>query len=84
MLERRRQKCGNCDSFVEVGNSEAPNRIGNCCHNPPIAMPIHMQAPGSMLNPSGPQMTQGLQGIWPPTRANMWCKQWCMKTEGEP
>jgi hypothetical protein len=82
MISRAQQCCGNCDAFAVQKNYNPPSgqpRVGACVANPP--MPVQVMMPPSIANPSVPQ--SGVQGVWPPTVADKWCRHWQLATDSE-
>lgn len=79
---RAQQSCSNCNAFF--ANKQANPRSGEprqgwCLAAPPVAMPGMAQA--SPLAAAGqPQMV--MQGIWPPTMADRWCRAWETDDDG--
>lgn len=78
--------CGTCDAFVPNKAANPPSgrpREGSCCAESPRLVQGAGIVPGSQLTPQGPQMVPVLQGAWPPTAADRWCRQWNQKKESE-
>ena len=76
---RSMQNCGNCNAFAPNKGANPPAgqpREGSCCADPPRLMQGQAVMPGSHLNPRGPQMMPVIQGAWPPTAADRWCRKW--------
>ena len=81
-MPRSRQRCGNCDAFVPNKGANPPAgqpRQGACVAAPPTMLQSMAPVPGSHLHPSGPQMQPVIQGAWPPTDADRWCREWVIK-----
>jgi len=79
MTVRSKQACGSCNAFVanKAATSAAGQaQIGHCAAGPPSLMRGMAAIPGSQLQPNAPQMKPVVQGAWPPTSAEKWCRQW--------
>ena len=73
----RGQCCGNCDAFAKSKDAMAPNGVpqGWCRAKPPLLIQT-MVAVNSKLDPRGQQVAPGFQGVFPPTAADVWCREW--------
>lgn len=76
----RRGTCATCHWWEFSNIIRAPNgdeiRNGVCMVNPPSPVMTAMQAPGSQLRPSGPQLVPAVQGMLPPITENGRCSKW--------
>ena len=64
--------CATCDAFRgndAMNPKSGQVRQGWCCANPPTLIQVMVQ---TALH--GPQ--PGMQGAWPPTDADKWCRAW--------
>jgi hypothetical protein len=65
--------CATCDAFranVAQNPKAGDSRQGWCCAEPPKLLQV------SMPNVMTGQAQIGLQGAWPPTDADKWCRAW--------
>jgi hypothetical protein len=72
-----KQCCGTCDAFVpNKAATPGPGQaqLGHCAAGPPSLMQGMAAIPGSQLHPAGPQMMPVVQGAWPPTSSEKWCR----------
>ena len=67
-----RGQCGTCHWFERMDEN-----TGMCFVRPPMPALAMQQAPGSTLNPKGPQMQLGVQGMVPPVNELGRCAEWC-------
>ena len=70
MTKHHGRECGNCNAFnpnLQANPKAGEARQGWCVAKPPVCMQVQV----STL--AGPQA--GLQGVWPPTFANQWCRE---------
>jgi len=84
---RSQQSCGNCNAYLpnKASNPRAGQpRQGWCRAAPPMLMQGMAPAPGSIMSASGPQMVPVLQGMWPPTNEDAWCRAWESDDDGQP
>jgi len=65
-MNRSKQNCGNCNAFVIF--KEGP--IGYCHAKAPICMT------GLQESFAHGKPVPVLQGVWPPTRMEEWCREW--------
>jgi hypothetical protein len=65
-MNRNKQKCGNCSAFVIYNNGP----LGSCRANAPVVMQ------GLQKTALQPNPVQVVQGVFPPTSAEEWCRQW--------
>ena len=70
---RSQQCCGNCSAFMPnlAQNPKAGNPRPGSCHAAP---PGIMQVMGQSVLQAAP--VPMMQGVWAPTDANLWCRQW--------
>ncbi len=75
---RSEQRCGNCNAFLPNKGKPPPEqpRQGACAAGRPSLMQGMGVVPGSQLSPQGPQMMPVVQGAWPPTSEERWCREW--------
>jgi len=66
-MNRSKQNCGNCSAFVAVGDGP----VGSCCANAPVVMQGLQKSVAH-----GGAGVPVLQGVFPPTRMDAWCRQW--------
>ena len=81
-VPRDKQACQNCNAFATnpaVNPRSGQPRQGICRAHSPRAFPVMM--PGSPLHPGGPQMQQGIQGVFPPVTDELWCREWGPREE---
>ncbi len=77
---RSGQSCGTCDAFLR--NKAMPSAAGQpqqgwCRAAPPAMIQTVVPKPGGVLQGTGaPQMVPALQGVWPPTTSDGWCRAW--------
>lgn len=68
-MKQSEQSCGNCDAFRPIKNAAVG--LGTCR----ASIPGVMQGMSQRSVISG-QVEPVLQGVWPPTRVDEWCRQW--------
>jgi hypothetical protein len=75
---RAKQSCATCNAFVPNRAAPASGGAvqGSCVSGPPALMQGMAPVPGSGLSANGPQMMPVVQGVWPPTAADRWCRMW--------
>lgn len=78
-IKGQEQSCGNCAAF-EPNKASNPKsgetRPGLCCAKPPVPATITMQVPGGLATGGQPQLTQAVQGMFPPVKSDNWCREW--------
>lgn len=79
MIGRSQQRCGNCDAFVQT---RAGHPAGTCVAKSPTPFPVTIPNAAAQLDPKQPPFTNAVQGLWPPSQATLWCREWQMKVEG--
>lgn len=82
-LREARPCCGTCNAFkpnAQANPKSGEPRQGWCLASPPVAMPGMQAAPALM---PGGQPTMVMQGVWPPTLADRWCRAWEAAVEDE-
>jgi hypothetical protein len=71
------QKCGGCNAYTADPGSQVQ---GVCRARPPTPLVLGVQqAPGAMLlkgGAGGGAMMPVIQGVFPPMRADSWCREW--------
>ena len=67
-MTRVRKSCGNCVAYRIP--DKGPAGFGYCHAKPPIAM----QGFSSSALSASPIPV--LQGVWPPTKEDEWCREW--------
>lgn len=77
-LPRQHQTCANCSAFLP--NRQANPKLGEArqgwCRAAPPSLVQGMANVSSPLSPHAPQVVPVIQGMWPPTNEQQWCRAW--------
>ena len=74
---RSQQSCVNCNAWVPnaAANPQSGKPRQGWCRAAPPGIMQGVQMPGPLAKPGTPPIPT-LNGVWPPTDSNMWCRQW--------